>query len=612
MSPVNPSDSSVTYANYNASVAQDAGTGARFVAGYVEAGIQLSALLASMAHNALTILAGVTIGLLIALLLIRSAARAISQPLEQLAEVAHAITQDDLPKDPRLPVNRHDEVGEIAMVLKGVIDGAHRITAKLDVDRTLLSMKVDSASKKLNKAEEQITRTRSQMKRVAYFDPVTGLPNRRLMLEQLAMLMQIAARERRHLGVLLIDLYGLRRINDTLGRDVADSMLREVSERVVDTIRHSDVISHDEQPQDVSRVGNDELCIILHGISAPDDAEATAIRLLAALQKPIAIDDKELQLSFYMGIALAPDHAKKPEELVRAADVAVNHARENDLKAPALFNAAMDEAGSERFQLELDLRKANFDQELVLHYQPQIDTETGRVIGAEALVRWNHPTRGMVPPFKFIPIAEESGQILALGNWILNQACRDIADLKARGVALPKVSVNVSAPQLTQDFVRDVRDAVIRHQLQPEELELELTESLLVQNMETVMERLTTLRSDVGTRLSVDDFGTGYSSLAYLSKFPLDELKVDRSFVMGMESDETAAKVTGAIIAIGRELDLEVVVEGVDSPAQFHRLRELGANIIQGFLFSKPLPLAELERFIVDSGFQDILQELRR
>ena len=277
---------------------------------------------------------------------------------------------------------------------------------------------------------------------------------------------------------------------------------------------------------------------------------------------------------------------------------------------PLLFSRELDDAGSERFLLEADLRKANFDREFELHYQPQIDCDTGAVSGAEALIRWNHPKLGNIPPFKFVPIAEESGLIIDLGNWIIERACADLADFRERRLQIPKMSINISALQLTDELLSVVRDALIQYRIPVNDIQLELTESLLVQDVDAVLSKLEVLREEIGVRLSVDDFGTGYSSLAYLAKFPLDELKVDRSFVVGMEADESAVKVTGAIIAMAKQLGLEIVVEGVDNPLQLKRLGDLGASVIQGFLFSRPLPREDFITYIESRGWSEILQSL--
>ncbi len=613
LSPINPIDYSLTPQNYRDALFAASSTGPRFVVGYIEVATSRQEFLQAMADTAVFTVLLVIAGLAIVLFLVRILSRSIGKPLEHMAEVAHRISIGELPQNTRLPIKRNDEIGEIANVLNGVLEGVHKLKARIDVDRALLSIKVDSASKKLSAAEEQVSQAQRQIKRVAYYDAVTGLPNRRLMLEQLGMLIQIAAREKRYIGVILIDSEGLRRINETRGREVSDNVLRELAERIKNTLRDSDIISREEtsgDSRDLARVGNDEFCVLLHGLEKPDAANLVSQRLYYALTDPIRVDGRQMRLDVHIGVALAPNHGKEPNTLMRAADVAMSVARRDNAQKPVFYEKAMDVEGSERFELSVDLQNADFDREMALVYQPQIDTATGEIIGAEALIRWNHPTKGMIPPFKFIPLAEESGHIIALGNWVLRRACIDIASLRDKGVKLPKVSINDSALQLTEAFLESVSDTLSHLELEPGCLELELTESLLVQNFNTVMEQLTYLHDTLGVRLSIDDFGTGYSSLAYLSRFPLDELKVDRSFVLGMEQSDNFAKITAAIIAMARQLKLDIVVEGVDSPQQYQTIREYGASVIQGYLFSRPLPLDDLETFIGEKPYLKTLAEM--
>lgn len=582
----------------------------RFVIGYVEAGVTERDLWVSMTPFAIQwglISSGLV---LIAFLIVRSSANSIGKPLEQLGRIADQISHGEVPNQIRLNYGRNDEIADIAGVLNGVIMGVHKLKSQMDVDKSLLSLKVDAQQKKLSAAEEEVNQTRNRLKRVANIDPVTQLPNRRLILEQLDMLIRIASREQRHIGVLLIDIANLGKINDTLSHDVGDHVLREIANRLTETVRRSDVVSYDDTPKDVSRVSHDEFFVLLHGIKSVEDAEQAGRRILEVLTEPVTVGDQQILPMLFMGVAIAPDHGVTGENLLRAADIAANDSRLNNIRGPNLYDQSMDQKGSDRFQLEVDLGRADFDKELELHYQPQIDIESGEIIGAEALIRWNHPTRGLIPPFQFIPIAEETGMIVDMGDWILVQALRDFQMLKSDGHPVPKISVNVSALQLTTAFVDKVEAAVKSTGIDPKSLELELTESLLVEDLDKVLVLLNRLHNDIGVRLSVDDFGTGYSSLAYLAQFPLDELKVDRSFVIAMEKDENSAKVTGAIIAIGRELGLDIVAEGVDNPEQLRQLREFGAKVIQGFYFSKPLPLRELQRFIEYKPFREQLASI--
>ncbi|MEE4202071.1 MAG: EAL domain-containing protein [Halieaceae bacterium] len=609
LSTVNPLTDIADAETYRVTAARNS-TGARFVVGYVEVYAPLARLLIDLLPRANTLLVVVLILVVVAFLFVRSTVRRISRPMEQLATTADDISSGKIPRAINISGHRHDEIGDIANVLNGVIQGVHKMTAQLNVDRELMSLQVDSAKKQLSVAEAQVNQTRNRLKRVAYFDPVTSLPNRRLMLEQLNMLMLIAQREKRHLGVLVIDVENLRRVNESLGHEAGDSTLRTIASRLKDCLRSSDVVSVDDAPNDISRIGNNEFCAVLHGINETGDAIRTASRVYNTLSAPMEIQGASVAPVIKVGVAVAPEHGKRGEDLLRAADIAVTAARQRNLSEPLLFSRELDDAGSERFLLEADLRKANFDREFELHYQPQIDCDKGLVCGAEALIRWNHPKLGNVPPFKFIPIAEESGLIIDLGNWIIERAFADLADFRERRLDISKLSINISALQLTDELIDVVRNALTTHRLPADSIQLELTESLLVQDVDAVLTKLGILRNEVGVRLSVDDFGTGYSSLAYLAKFPLNELKVDRSFVVGMEADESAAKVTGAIIAMAKQLGLEIVVEGVDNPLQLQRLGEFGASVIQGFLFSRPLPKEALTSYIESQGWQDVLKSL--
>lgn len=608
LSPVDPMRSDVSFDDYTQRIAADTGLGARFVVGYIDVGLSVNTLFALMSATALQIALWTLLALAVTLAIVRAIGKSIARPLEDIAEVAQAISRDTLPKDLDLPVTRRDEIGDIAKVLSAVLDGMHRIKRKLDVDNSLLAMRADETAVKLNKAEQLVSRSRKQMRQIANFDAVTGLPNRRLMLEQLTMLVQIAARERRRLALLVIEASSLAKINETYGREIADLVVKVLSDRIMNSVRKSDLISREGDQHDVARVDASEFSVLLHAVTDIASAQLTANRILDELKQPIDIEGQTFQLTFSLGLAVAPDHAKRPEELIRAADVALSDAKARSLQFANVYDQSMHTVGSQRFQLEQDLRNADLDKHFELHFQPQVDIERGTVVGAEALVRWHHPDRGPVAPFHFIPIAEESGDIIRIGSWVLNKACETFKNLKREGVPLPKMSINVSAAQIDEQFPVEVAAAIARHGLKPENIQLELTESLLIQDVEKVLAIMRELRHDVGVRLALDDFGTGYSSLAYVAKFPLDELKVDRSFVVAMDQDSNSSKLTAAVLAIGRELSLDLVVEGVDSMEQLNRLQQMGAKVIQGYLFSEPLPVDEFRQFCAAPGIERVLK----
>ena len=605
-SPINPTDSSIGVSGYFQRFAT-IDNGPRYVVGYVEVGLPLAYLAIDMQSTALQIGAALLLLVLMFFLIAKLLAYSIGRPLERLARAAEHITKGEIPKKLAIARGRKDEIAEIATVLNSVIDSVEAHQTKLNVDRTLLSMKVDAQQRKLSLAEQSVASSQQRLQKVAYYDPVTSLPNRRLMIEQLGMLMNIAARERRYLGLLIIDVSNIRRIRESFGTAATEHVLREIARRIESSIRQSDLVSRDESLNELSRVGDGEFAVILNGVAKADDAFAKASRMAQALSATIAWEDTNLTIALDMGIAMAPDHAKTPDLLLRAADIAVNAARSRKSPDIVSYDSSLDQAGTERFQLELALRSANIDNEFSLHYQPQIDIKLGKVVGVEALLRWQHPSKGTIPPFQFIPIAEETGLIIGLGDWVIEQACSTMKALQMAHLDIGKMSVNISALQLTPALIDTVDAALKRYKLSPSCLQLELTESLLVQDVEAVIQKLNILHNDIGVRLSIDDFGTGYSSLTYLAKYPIDELKVDRSFVVNMTSDEASAKVTGAIIAMARELGLGIVVEGVDSHEQLAQLETLGAYVIQGFLFARPLPIDELKEFLLTTPFKKIL-----
>jgi diguanylate cyclase (GGDEF)-like protein len=447
---------------------------------------------------------------------------------------------------------------------------------------------------------------------MAYYDSLTSLPNRRLFSEQLDLLLRLAKRNGELLALLFLDLDNFKRINDSLGHSAGDQLLREVGARLSGCVRDSDVVAHyvESGPKiDVSRLGGDEFTVVLNQLDSPESALMVARRLLDALSEPMEIGGHELVVTPSIGIALAPDHASDVDGLLKAADTAMYHAKAAGKNKCIFYHSDMDAAGVERLQLEADLRKALERDEFILHYQPQVDTRSGSVVGAEALVRWKHPEKGMIPPFRFIPLMEEMGFIGALGEWVLREACRQMKAFEAQGLKLPKVAVNVSALQFNQSFIRTVKSVLEETGLAPSKLELELTEGVVMADASATLEALTELKN-MGVSLSIDDFGTGYSSLSYLSRFPLDELKIDRSFVIEFDKSDNDASLVIAIIAMARSLNLRVVAEGVETQEQYDFLTSNGAHVIQGYLFSKPVPADELQPLLAPWHFMEQVQSM--
>ena len=422
----------------------------------------------------------------------------------------------------------------------------------------------------------------AEIERLAYHDALTELPNRVLFLDRLAQALAAARRNRRYGAVLFVDLDQFKRINDVHGHATGDAVLREVARRLAYTLRQEDT---------VARLGGDEFVILLPDLAAnPEDAGAlvmaVAEKIRSTLDNPVSIGGQEYLATASIGITLFPKKAESVDDLMREADTAMYRAKERGRNALAYFEPAMQEAGAERYALEHELREALRDRSFELHLQSQVDAG-GRVIGAEALVRWRHPRRGLVMPSSFIPLAEESGLIVPLGEWVLREACTLIARLDAEGRGL-RIAVNVSPRQFHQaDFVQRVREILAATGADPTYLTLEITENQLVEHASESVARMTELAA-LGLRFAIDDFGTGYSSLAYLKRLPLSELKIDKSFVQDIPHDPNDVALVETILSMARHLHFEVVAEGVENEAQFAFLRQQGCERFQGYYFQRP------------------------
>ena len=429
-----------------------------------------------------------------------------------------------------------------------------------------------------------------QIHQLAYYDALTGLPNRRLLLEHLQFALARSARSRREGALLFIDLDNFKQLNDTLGHDMGDLLLQQVSERLLNQVRLEDSLS---------RLGGDEFVLILENLEPEPQAaiatiEHVAEKLLRALAAPFELPGYSHSGSASIGVALFSQPHDKPEELLKHADLAMYEAKAAGRNTLCFFDPRMQQALAARATLEHELRRALSEAQLLLHYQPQVD-ERGELLGAEALVRWQHPQRGLVPPGEFIPLAESTGLILPMGRWILHTACQQLASwANDPQRAELTVAINVSARQFHHpDFVTDVLSALQKTGANPHKLELELTESQLVQDIEALINKMGQLRAH-GVRFSLDDFGTGYSSLSYLKRLPLDQLKIDRSFVRDLLDNASDTAIVRTILALGQALELRVIAEGVESQAQRDALLSLGCRHFQGYLYGVPQPAEQI------------------
>jgi diguanylate cyclase (GGDEF)-like protein/PAS domain S-box-containing protein len=438
------------------------------------------------------------------------------------------------------------------------------------------------------KASEQ------EIKRLAFYDPLTQLPNRLLLVDRLQQALAGSMRSENMGALLFIDLDNFKILNDTLGHDMGDRLLQQVAQRLSTCVRASDT---------VARLGGDEFVIMVEDLSESVAEAATQARLvgekiLAAFTQPYQLDLYEHFTSPSIGVTLFMGRSSSVDELLKRADLAMYQAKASGRNTLRFFDPEMQRLINVRVELEADLRHGLQRNEFVLHYQPQLDDQD-LVSGVEALVRWHHPGRGLVPPLEFIPLAEDTGLIMPLGQWVLQTACQQLAAWQAQpATAALSIAVNVSSRQFRHpEFVEQVLQVIRRSGINPKKLKLELTESLLVEDMESTIEKMTALKAE-GVGFSLDDFGTGYSSLAYLKRLPLDELKIDQSFVRDVLTDPNGAAIARTIVALAQSLGLSVIAEGVENEAQRALLAQHGCRSYQGYLYSPPVPIAQFEAFL--------------
>lgn len=429
----------------------------------------------------------------------------------------------------------------------------------------------------------------ASIQHLAHHDPLTGLANRFSLLARLEQAMADARRSSYSLAVMFLDLDRFKNINDSLGHHVGDDLLVKVGGRLSRGVRNADV---------VARLGGDEFVVVLQGITDASVAAHVAEKLLATLSEPYMLEGRELHVTPSIGIALYPDDSHNAAELMRNADAAMYHAKALGRANFQFFTDALNRASAERLDLEGKLRRAISRNELEVWYQPQLSLTTSRTVGVEALLRWRHPERGLIPPATFIPLAEETRLIVEIGTWVLRTACRQAVAWRKRGLGPLRLSVNLSPKQLRDsELVAIISEILEETGLDPQQLELEITESSVMEQPARAVELLGTLKR-LGIQIAIDDFGTGYSSLSYLKLFPIDHLKIDRSFVSDIESDSNDAAIVTAAVSLAHNLGLSVIAEGVESAVQIETLRALGCDELQGYHFSPPLRAHELETFL--------------
>ncbi|MGH0031474.1 MAG: putative bifunctional diguanylate cyclase/phosphodiesterase [Myxococcota bacterium] len=522
------------------------------------------------------------------------------------------VGQEELPRLPSLtqarmaaplvPVVVISDLDDESVALKALQNGARGYLVRSESSTRLLVTTLGAALES-HRMILQLNTARERARHLATHDQLTGLANRSLFHDRLSQAVSAARRGRHKLAVLFVDLDGFKGINDTLGHAVGDGLLRGIARRIASCLRETDT---------AGRLGGDEFAVLLTNLANELDAATVARKLLASLSDPIEFRRQSTSIRCSIGIATFPRDAMEPEDLIKRADTAMYHAKERGGNRFDFYTEDMNAAIQRRVALEDRLRTALEDEQLLVYYQPQFDRTRGRIMGAEALIRWQHPELGLVSPSHFLPIAEETGLIVPIGDWILRQACQQNATWNQEGHRGLRVSVNVSSQQfLEAGFADVVRNALEETGLPPVSLELEITESSLLRDVEITVNTLRKLK-DLGVRLAIDDFGTGYSAMAYLKRLPIDVLKIDQSFVRALTTDPADATITETIVQLASGLNLTSIAEGVETLEQLLLLGSYGCNRMQGYLFGKPVPPKVFEQWLDNPPFRWIQGEAQQ
>jgi len=452
-----------------------------------------------------------------------------------------------------------------------------------------------------------------QIHNLAYYDLVTGLPNRAQLYERLEHVLKLARRKEHEFALLFLDLDHFKQVNDTLGHDAGDDLLQQVSDRLTSVVRDSDTVTRgsddEEDPMDhhtVARLGGDEFVVLLGSINRADDAARVAERIAQVISQPYTINDTVVSVTTTIGISVFPMDGDDSETLMKHADVAMYHAKERGRNGYQFYSRQIHEAALARFSMEADLKKAIDNEELSLMFQPKVDLIDHRIVGVEALVRWTHESTGAVSPAEFIPLAEETGLILPLGRWVMSAACAQMQQWIDDGREPFTVAVNCSPVQFERGtIIDDIDYAISNSGLDPRLLEVELTERLFLADIDAGIEILRQMKA-LGIQVSIDDFGTGFSSLSYLKRLPVDKLKIDQSFIHDLETDPGDAAIVSAIITLAHNLGLSVIAEGVETEGQMNILERYRCNEAQGYFFSYPLPSSDATEWLISRELNTI------
>lgn len=604
--PFNPATEGLGFENFAEALDKPGATGSFIVIGYIQLAIDPSGIRRDIRpavgrvflYSLLLFVLCAIPGYLIA--------RRASLPFTQLKQLAHQILSGD--SGELVKVVESAEFNDITRVLQGVLEGTSNHKQAVDLEHKLLQLKAEERAaqlslreQELTKATEEISAAREQLHRLANYDRLTSLPNRQLFTEQLNVLLRLCARNAKPLALLFLNLKNFHHINESLGRSAGDLLLQEIGKRLANCLRSSDMLAHyvnADNDLSISRIGGDEFAIALSQLDNIDSAGLIARRVRDRLMETMTIDGHELVVNPSIGIAVAPRNGMDAEELLRAACTAMHHTKFEEGADFLFYNEEMQGTGQDDLKLESELRKAIDRNELRLLYQPQVDTTNGSIICAEALLRWDHPEYGPVSPARFIGLAEETGLIWELGDWVLVEACRQMRAFTDQGLVLPRIAINISPQQLRPAFITRLREVLRATKLLPSALELGLSEVILMANDANVLQFLQELK-ETGVYLSLENFGTNHAPISYLSRHPLDEIKIDRSFVVDCDKRKDNARLVRAIVAMARSLDLHTVAEGVETEGEYRFLAENKVGIMRGYLFSKPVSAAEMQRLLL-------------
>lgn len=540
--------------------------------GYLYLILDQAELRQRMQSYALIILAVILGSILLAYLLASRLQRGITQPILTLAELTRSVS-DNKNYAMRSEYQSADEVGVLSTGFNTMLQAIQERDDKLERYNAHLEKTVAKRTAELKKLNIKLSFQ-------AYHDALTNLPNRAKFVQQATEAVVYARKHEQQLAMLFIDLDNFKYINDTLGHSAGDRIIQEVAKRLIATTRQAEDL--------VARLGGDEFTVLLHNLKEPDHAGLVAEKIIRALATPFRYSSQDLYVTPSIGISLYPDHGKDVGTLMRNADTSLFQAKRQGRNNFRYYAPETDQASSNRLQLENQLRQALNSGEFEVWYQPRFQLSSGQLVGAEALVRWRSPDLALVPPAEFIPLAEDTGLIVPIGEWVLQAACKDCQAWQAGRPPLP-VSVNLSARQFAQEDLLDkIGQLLDQSRLEPGLLELELTETLIMPNADETVQILRKLK-DMGTKISIDDFGTGYSSLSYLQQFPIDILKIDQSFLQEVRETHRESALVTAIISMAHNLKLQVVAEGVETEVQFAFLKKYGCDQVQGYLFGKPV-----------------------